>query len=90
VCQKKPNAWGFYDMHGNVFEWCSDWYAPYLASTQKDPQGPASGSFRVLRSGSFNNDPVNLTSRSRDFNSPEIHAPHYGLRVVLAAGGSAP
>ena len=53
VGQKKPNAWGIYDMHGNVFEWCRDWYGEYPTSEANDPQGPDNGSKRVERGGYY-------------------------------------
>ncbi len=86
---KKPNAWGLYDMNGNVREWVSDWYGGYAGGAQKDPQGPASGTCRVLRGGGFGNDPAQLTASCRDKLEPDFRNDDVGFRVVLMAGGAA-
>ena len=83
VGTKKPNAWGFYDMHGNVAEFCSDWYGQLPAATQEDPQGPASGSGHVLRGGSCRDTPFFLTSVSRREVMSSNVLSNGGFRLVL-------
>ena len=83
VGQKKPNAWGLYDMHGNVWEWCGDWHAGSYANTgTRDPQGPAAGSLRVLRGGSWLGNPKSCRSAGRFRINPVLRYGIVGFRVV--------
>ncbi len=77
-----PNRWGLYDVLGNAWEWCQDWYAPYTAAAQRDPGGPASGSQRVHRGGSWWLYPhfLRLANRGRD--GPEERDWGSGFRLV--------
>jgi len=83
----KPNAWGLYDMHGNVDEWCWDWYDDNLPSGQQtDPIGPITGSRRVIRGGSYNsNDERDLFSDTRKSTVPNYRLSNIGFRVVRNA-----
>ena len=82
VGQKKPNAWGIYDMHGNVYEWCSDWYGPYGDAAQRDPGGAASGMVRVVRGGSWFNIPNYCRSAARQKYPSSGRYDLVGFRVV--------
>ncbi len=85
VGQKKPNAWGLYDMHGNVHEWCNDWYAEtYANAVTLDPQGPASGTFRVLRGGCWDFNPQSCRSAFRHiFWTSGYRNGTFGFRVAV-------
>ena len=83
VGQKPPNAWGLYDMHGNVEEWVKDWTGPYNAADKKDPQGPANGGSKQLRGGAWQLDPQYARSASRDSVGADARNNIVGFRVAL-------
>jgi formylglycine-generating enzyme required for sulfatase activity len=87
VGEYKPNAFGLHDMHGNVQEWCSDWYAAdyYAKSPKEDPQGPAEGSERVLRGGAWPSSAKACRSALRNQMAPEQSSWTSGFRVVMEA-----
>ena len=90
VGQKKPNAWGLYDMQGNVTEWCADRYDNNYGLTDEelqnmvtDPTGPVSGSFRVVRGGFWYNGAKSCRSANRYYNNPYIYFSSFGFRVAF-------
>ncbi len=87
VGQKQPNAWGLYDMHGNVWEWVQDWYDPnyYKNSPATDPKGPEAASYRVYRGGSWYSSVTDCRAAMRGFDLPSNHYYSLGFRLVRIA-----
>jgi formylglycine-generating enzyme len=85
----EPNAWGLYDMHGNVSEWCYDRYGPYeipaSGSATEDPYGALSGGARVIRGGSWSDDGYKARSAARSMAIPDVAIPYIGFRVARNA-----
>jgi formylglycine-generating enzyme required for sulfatase activity len=85
VGEKRANAWGLYDMHGNVMQWCQDWYGDhyYAHSPKEDPTGPTNGTQRSYRGGCFDAPPQNCRSASRFHYTPDARFNSLGFRVCV-------
>ncbi len=92
VGEKKPNAWGLYDMHGSLLEWCQDWYSEnyYSESPKVDPQGPAKGGSRVLRGGCWYVSTWDCRSAYRYWGWPGNREGYNGFRVVVPVAAKTP
>jgi formylglycine-generating enzyme required for sulfatase activity len=81
--QKKPNAFGLYDMHGLAWEWCADGMRTYTDKTETDPEGPSAGASRVYRGGSFSDVPRCCRAALRNVRAPSFRFDYVGFRVLV-------
>lgn len=89
VGQKEANAWGLYDMHGNVFEWCQDWYSPdyYTESSRENPPGPEIGTYRICRGGGWYFPASHCRSAFRHWLMPDLRSRDVGFRIAQTVEG---
>jgi len=85
VAQKESNVWGLYDMLGNAWEWCQDWYEESATGSHIDPKGPASGASKVFRGGGWGLTARSCRSAFRDNYAPDLKCKHLGFRLVREA-----
>jgi formylglycine-generating enzyme required for sulfatase activity len=86
VATKRPNAWGLYDLEGNVSQWCHDWFGPYHGSSVTDPKGPATGFYRIARGGRFDDAAQFCRAASRTGGSQGRRCNEIGFRIALVSG----
>ncbi|MFY7700032.1 MAG: formylglycine-generating enzyme family protein, partial [Burkholderiaceae bacterium] len=86
----EPNAWGLYDLHGNVWEWCSDRHGEYPKGAVSDPTGPKEGSLRVFRGGCWRGEAAGCRSAVRDWDGPSARDNGLGFRVALSSPSGIP
>lgn len=85
VAQKGANPWGLFDMLGNVWEWCADWFGPYDAGVTQDPRGPRRGVKRIMRGGSWHSPAFRMRAATRDASYPANRIDRIGFRLARSA-----
>ncbi len=83
VGDKKPNSWGLYDLHGNVWEWCNDWYGDYKLEEEIDPTGNNEGTYKIIRGGCVKSLACDCRSAKRNYEEPDVKDKYIGFRLAL-------